>query len=127
MTAAVWWAVGMAGFILVARLWPGPVRRARHALGRRRQAQLRAEALLLDWLSPGQRVQYRARGWFDVVTAAGHRYRVWPRKVVRLDARGPVYCIEAVSWVPAADQMLAKKLLLETDEGRFLATAHRYR
>jgi hypothetical protein len=29
--------------------------------------------------------------------------------------------------VPEADQMLAKKLLLETDERRFLATAYRYR
>jgi hypothetical protein len=46
---------------------------------------------------------------------------------VRLDARRCAYCIEATPWVPAADQMLAKKLLLETDERRFLATAHRYR
>jgi hypothetical protein len=29
--------------------------------------------------------------------------------------------------VPVADEMLAFKLLLETDERRFLATAHRYR
>ena len=28
--------------------------------------------------------------------------------------------------VPAADEMLANKLLLETDERRFLATAHRF-
>jgi hypothetical protein len=29
--------------------------------------------------------------------------------------------------VPLADEMLANKLLLETDERRFLATAHRHR
>jgi hypothetical protein len=29
--------------------------------------------------------------------------------------------------VPVADEMLANKLLLETDERRFLATAHRFR
>jgi hypothetical protein len=29
--------------------------------------------------------------------------------------------------VPAADEMLANKLLLETDEQRFLATARHYR
>jgi hypothetical protein len=32
-----------------------------------------------------------------------------------------------VSPVPVADEMLANKLLLETDERRFLATAHRFR
>jgi hypothetical protein len=129
MTTAAWWAVGIAACILLARFWPGMVRQARQALGRRRQAEQRAEALLEGWLSAGQRAQYRSHGWFDVVTAAGHRYRVWPHKVVRLepDARRSVYCIETLSWVPAADQMLAKKLLLETDERRFLATAHHYR
>jgi hypothetical protein len=127
MTAAAWWAVGIIAFILFVRFSLGPVRRARHALGRRRQAERRAEALLLGWLSPRQRAQYRARGWVEVVTAAGNRYRVWPHKVVRVDARRSVYCIEAVSRVPVADEMLAKKLLLETDERRFLAIAHRYR
>jgi hypothetical protein len=43
-----------------------------------------------------------------------------------LDPRGSAYCIEATSPVPVADEMLAFKLLLETDERRFLATAHRY-
>ena len=32
----------------------------------------------------------------------------------------------ATSPVPVADEMLANKLLLETDERRFLATAHRF-
>jgi hypothetical protein len=46
--------------------------------------------------------------------------------VVRLDPRGWAYCIEATTPVPLADELLAFKLLLETDEPRFLATAHRY-
>jgi len=121
MTAVVWWAVAAAAVVVLACL------RARDALTRRRQARLRAEALLLAWLSPGQRAQYRARGWFEVTTAAGHRYRVRRGGIVRLDPRGSAYCIEAVSPVPVADEMLANKLLLETDERRFLATAHRYR
>jgi hypothetical protein len=87
---------------------------------------LRAQALLLAWLSPGQRAQYRAGGRFEVTTAAGHRYRVCPGGVVRLDPRGSAYCIEATSPVPVADELLAFKLLLETDEQLFLATAHRY-
>jgi hypothetical protein len=121
MTAVVWWAVAAAAVVVLA------CSRARDALARRRQARLRAEALLLAWLSPGQRAQYRARGWFEVTTAAGHRFRVRRGGVVRLDPRGSAYCIEAVSAVPVADEMLANKLLLETDERRFLATAHRYR
>jgi len=129
---SAWLAVGTTAFVVaalvvLARFLVGPVRRAHRALTRRRRAESRAEALLLGWLSPGQRSQYRARGWFNVVTPAGNRYRVCPRKVVRMEPRRSAYCIEATPWVPEADQMLAKKLLLETDERRFLATAYRYR
>jgi hypothetical protein len=127
MTAVVWWAVAAAAVIILAPLLAGPVRQTRDALARRRRARLRAEALLLAWLSPSQRTQYRARGWFEVTTLAGHRYRVRAGEVVRLDPRGSAYCIEATTRVPVADEMLANKLLLETDERRFLATAHRYR
>lgn len=129
---SAWLTIGAAAFVVAAlivlpRFLVGPVRWAYRAMTRARQAELRAEALLQGWLSPPQRAQYRARGWFDVVTPAGSRYRVCRRKVVRLDARRSAYCIEATSRVPEADQMLAKKLLLETDERSFLATAHRYR
>ncbi len=132
MTTAAWWAVGLvavgtAVLVPLARSSLAPVQRVKDARARRRQAETRAEALLLGWLSPGQRAQYHSRGWFEVTTLTGHRYGVWPRKVVRLDARRSAYCIESMSWVPVADEMLAKKLLLETDERRFLATAHRYR
>jgi hypothetical protein len=101
-------------------------RRGCVGLGRRRRARRRAEALLWAWLSPAQRRQYRARRWFEVTTASGRRYRVLRGGVVRLGPRGSGYCIEATSPVPVADAMLANKLLLETDERRFLATAHRY-
>jgi hypothetical protein len=127
MSAVVWWAVAAAAVVVLASLLAGMVSLARGALARRGRARLRAEALLLDWLSPSQRTQYRARGWFEVTTTAGHRYRVRRGGVVRLDPRRTAYCIEAVSPVPIADEMLANKLLLETDERRFLATAHRYR
>jgi len=126
MTVLVWWAVAAAVVMVLARLLAGPVRRGRATLARRRQARQRAEALLLAWLSPDQRAQYRSRGRFEVTTAAGHRYRVCPGGVTGLDPRGWAYCIEATSPVPVADELLAFKLLLETDEQRFLATAHRY-
>lgn len=126
MTAVVWWAVGLAVVVVLGRLLLGPIQRGREALARRRQARRRAEALLWAWLSPDQRAQYGLSGRFDVTTAAGRHYRVCPGGVVRLEPRGSAYCIEAASPVPVADEMLAFKLLLETDERRFLATAHRY-
>ncbi len=141
MTAPAWLAVGsiavvvavvavLGRFLLGLVLTPLPglvrwVRQIREAAVCRREAAQRAEALLVGWLSCDQLAQYRRRGWFEVHTAAGHRYGIWPRRVVRLDARGAGYCIEATIPVPVADEMLANKLLLETDERRFLATAHR--
>jgi hypothetical protein len=126
VSAVVWWAVTAAVVVVLTRLLIGQIQQGREALARRRQARQRAEELLLAWLSPEQRLQYRASGRFEVTTAAGHRYRVCPGGMVRLDPRGWAYCIEATTSVPVADELLAFKLLLETDEPLFLATAHRY-
>jgi hypothetical protein len=54
------------------------------------------------------------------------RYRVVRGGVVLVDQHGSCYCVEATSPVPVADEMPANKLLLETDERRFLASAHRF-
>jgi hypothetical protein len=126
MTAATGWAAGLAAAVVLVPCLVGPIRRCRAELVRRRRARLRAEALLWAWLSPAQRQQYRRRRWFEVTTTSGRRYRILRGGVVRLDPRGSGYCIEATSPVPVADEMLANKLLLETDERRFLATAHRF-
>jgi hypothetical protein len=126
MAAATWWAAGLAAAIVLVPCLILQLLRSWRALVRRRQARLRAEALLWAWLSTAQRRQYRVRRWFEVTTASGRRYRVLRRAVVRLHPRGSGYCIEATSPVPVADEMLANKLLLETDERRFLATAHRF-
>jgi hypothetical protein len=126
MPILVWWAAAAAVVMVLGRLLIGPIQRGREVLARRRQARQRAEELLVAWLSPEQRAQYRTGGRFEVTTAAGHRYRVCPGGVVGLDPRGWAYCIEATAPVPVADELLAFKLLLETDEPRFLATAHRY-
>jgi hypothetical protein len=126
MTAATWWMAGLATAIALVPCLATPLCRYRATLVHRRQARLRAEALLWAWLSPAQRKQYRARRWFEVTTASGRRYRILRGGVVRLHPRGSAYCIEATSPVPIADEMLANKLLLETDERRFLATAHRF-
>ena len=127
MTAATWWLAATAAAVALMPCLVGPIRRCWAALVRRRQARLRAEALLWAWLSPAQRKQYRTRRWFEVTTSSDRRYRILRGAVVRLDPRGSADCIEAASSVPVADEMLANKLLLETDERRFLATAHRFR
>jgi hypothetical protein len=126
MTAGTWWVAGLAAAVVLVLCLVGPIRRSWGALVGRRQARLRAEALLWAWLSPAQRQQYRARRWFEVTTTSGRRYRILRGAVVRRDPRGSGFCIEATSPVPVADEMLANKLLLETDERRFLATAHRF-
>jgi hypothetical protein len=126
MTAATWWAAGLAAAVVLMPWLVIQLRRAWAAGVCRRRARRRAEALLWAWLSPAQRRQYRARRWFEVTTASGRRYRILRGGVVRLDPRGSGYCIEATSPVPVADEMLANKLLLETNERRFLATAHRF-
>jgi hypothetical protein len=126
MTAATWWAAGLAAAVVLMPLLAIQLRRSWTALVGRRQARRRAEALLWAWLSPAQREQYRRRRWFEVTAASGRRYRVLRGAVVRRDPRGSGYCIEATAPVPVADEMLANKLLLETDERRFLATAHRF-
>jgi hypothetical protein len=126
MTAVTWWAAGLAAAVVLVPCLVGPIRRSWGALMGRRQARRRAEALLRAWLSPAQRRQYRARRCFEVTAASGRRYRVLRGGVVRLGPRGSAYCIEATAPVPVADEMLANKLLLETDERRFLATAHRF-
>jgi hypothetical protein len=126
MTAATWWVARLATAAVLVPCLAIQLRRSWAALVRRRQARLRAEALLWAWLSPAQRKQYRRKRWFEVTTASGRRYRILRGGVVRLDPRGSAYCIEATSPVPVADEMLANKLLLETDERRFLATGHRF-
>jgi hypothetical protein len=126
MTAATWWLAGLAAAVVLMPCLVLQLRRCWAALARRRQARRRAEALLWAWLSPAQRKQYRRRRWFEVTAASGRRYRILRGGVVRLDPRGSGFCIEATSPVPVADEMLANKLLLETDERRFLATAHRF-
>jgi hypothetical protein len=110
MTAGTWWVAGTAAAVVLVPCLAIQLRRSWAGLVGRRQARLRAEALLSAWLSPAQRKQYRARRWFEVTTTP----------------HGSGYCIEATSPVPVADEMLANKLLLETDERRFLATAHRF-
>lgn len=95
----------------------------------RQQAIDRAEELLVSLLDDPQRQQYAEHQHFDV-QVAGKIYRLKPYDRVRLlDAAGKAkiaYCIhpDHIHGLPAADVMLAQKLLLETNEAHFLKTAN---
>jgi hypothetical protein len=100
----------------------------------REEANQRAFVLLLSFLNRRQRRQYREFGYFTLLTKdRKRRYRIkkgWGGNVERLDHKGHVierYCIHPREWVPDEDNMIAQKLMLLTDEERFLKTANRQR
>lgn len=92
--------------------------------GRRRRDEA-AEELLREHLTDKQR-ELRARGLaIEVVSRGGRRYKINDANVHACDGplAGTDFCIQLDSAYPAGDAVLARKLLLETDELRFLATA----
>ena len=112
-------------------------REARDRRARRQAATERAEALLLEWLTPAQAADHRRRRRFDVVSDQGNRWRIrtdygHSGNVELVDASGgtlAVYCAHP-DGVPSPDAWLAQALTLETCEAEFLAAAnihHDYR
>jgi hypothetical protein len=94
----------------------------------RERAQARAHALLLSHLTRSQRRDYETRGGFWVWSQFGNLYWVTRHTAIRFDERGVAlqrYCIHAIDPnVPAEDNALMRKLVLECDEDRFLRTAN---
>jgi hypothetical protein len=97
----------------------------------KREAQQNARALLLSCLTPTQQEELATKWYFAVTTKSGNTYRIQDRQiynVTRLDKQGrPLenLCVGLAEDVPLEDNMLAQKLLLETDEDRFLEIANR--
>jgi hypothetical protein len=91
-----------------------------------------ARDLLLKHLRPEQRKQFEAQRSFEVIGQSGkRRYLIESNGLVkRIDDKGPVesYCIHPDfrehPQLPVPDLILAKKLMLECDEDRFLKTAN---
>lgn len=107
-------------------------RRKRERLAR--QAQDRAERLLVAHLDDDQRKEYEAHRRFHVVGADGKRYEVDAQRrmhnVYELNAKGErtlEHCIYARGDVPLADNALAQKLMLETDVSAFVRIANQTR
>ena len=97
-------------------------------------AEKRAEKLLQETLSPQQREELAAKGFFTLRTIAksGEEriYRIRrgrSRNVEQVDASGrrlKTLCAHPQAMVPDADTMLAQKLMLEAEEEEFLRIAN---
>lgn len=99
----------------------------------REEAECRALALLLTWLTPAQRAQFGAYRYFDVTGSdTGRHYRIrygTATNVYELDQNGRIHvgwCFRPVGRLSAGDVMLAQKIALETDETGALALANRF-
>lgn len=91
----------------------------------------RSFRLLREWLSPEQRAQFDAEGYFDVIGShTGRRYRIHQGtmgNVLELNERGQPktgLCFVPDRSLAAGDIMLAQKIALETDELAVLAFAN---
>lgn len=112
-------------------------RRKKEAEAKRRQLEIEARAreLLLEFLDEEQKKTYLEKEHFfmeviDGQTGEKKRYRIdkgFAGNVRLVDETGKImkrYCIHPSERVPDEDCMLAQKLLLETDEARFLRVAN---
>lgn len=90
-------------------------------------ARARAISLLRSKLSDAQRRCYDKHGFFFVVAPSGRRYKIargWV-KYIEDGEREISLCVSSQGTMPEEDQMLAKKLHIETNEDEFLATANK--
>ena len=96
-------------------------------------ADTRATTLLREWLSPQQRAQFDAEGYFDVVGCdSGKRYRIHygtSMNVHEINDAGHSkvgWCFVPNRRLVAGDVMLAQKIALETSENKALAVANKF-
>lgn len=92
----------------------------------------RARQLLRAWLSPHQKIQFEANGFFDVLGChSGKRYRIrrgTSANINELDGNGqlgPGWCFVPAGALAEGDVMLAQKIALETNEQGALDIANR--
>ncbi len=95
--------------------------------------QARGLKLLREWLSPEQRTEFDAKGYFDVVGCdSGKRYRIHHGATTNVHEIGdnglPLvgWCFLPEGPLVAGDVMLAQKIALETYEYSALAVANRF-
>jgi hypothetical protein len=95
--------------------------------------EARGLELLREWLSPEQRTEFDAKGYFDVIGCdSGKRYRIHhgaTTNVHEIDDNGlPLvgWCFLPEGPLVAGDVMFAQKIALETYEYSALAVANRF-
>jgi hypothetical protein len=89
----------------------------------------RARQLLLRVLNPVQRDEFSRYGYFTVDAVGWGRFRVLSRTTFNVlnPGTGIAFCAGPDIPVPLADLMLAQKLILENDPGRFFRVANHRR
>ena len=92
-------------------------------------AEARATQLLIRVLDPTQRQEYLRYGYFTVDAPGWGRFQILSRSVFNVLSMetGLAYCAAPNIPVPIPDLMLAQKLLLEHDPGRFFQVANQRR
>jgi hypothetical protein len=116
------------------RIWRGSPDPARYrAIWRLYSPEARGRRLLRNWLSEGQRAQFDASNFFDVIGChTSRRYRIYyatAANVEELDKVGrPIvrHCFIPKGDLVPGDVMLAQKIGLETDELAALVVANRF-
>lgn len=95
--------------------------------------EARGQRLLRDWLTPEQRRQLEANGYFEVTGCdSGKRYRIYRGRmtnVYEMDDLGSPrkgWCFVPFGFLAVGDVMLAQKIALETSEDAALAVANRF-
>ncbi|MCP3395344.1 hypothetical protein NLM27_42175 [Bradyrhizobium sp. CCGB12] len=93
----------------------------------------RSMRLLRSWLSPEQRTEFDAKGYFDVVGCdTGRRYRIRRgtsaniNEVDNCGRLGRGWCFVPLGGLVEGDVMLAQKIAIETDEERALSIANSF-
>ncbi len=100
----------------------------RFAVIARQKARARAELLLRSRLSEVQRHELDSFGHFHMTGSDGKTYRVRHKIAYNVRSVGPDsfdYCVIAKNSVPLSDQVLAQKLLLETNAPEFFRIANK--
>lgn len=95
------------------------------------EAQKRAQSLLLDVLSPVQRMQYDKYGHFLVIGSLGGRYvlKSGESTPIGMPADGVIsrFCLQPRDHLtPFSDRLIAWKAWIEADELTFLRRANRF-
>jgi hypothetical protein len=113
------------------RMWA--LRELYRSLALEKSSQARGLRLLRDWLSPAQRDQLNAKGYFDVIGCdTGKRYRIRhgaSANVHEIDGAGRLgmgWCFVPLGGLVEGDVMLAQKIALETDELKTLEIANSF-